>query len=74
MTERPGRDRDGEPFQDNFTEDRGPRNPTIEEAQHDLNLEGDQVSGGDGGALDSSRVWRPDEAHEQHERTDAENP
>lgn len=45
MADRPGRDRSGEPFQDNFTEDRGVRRPKIEQAQHDLDMEGDQIKG-----------------------------
>lgn len=47
MAENLKRDRDGEPFQDTFTENRDVRRSIIEEQQHKLNLEGDQVTGGD---------------------------
>jgi hypothetical protein len=47
MAENLKRDRAGEPFQDTFTENRGARRPAIEEGQHKLDLEGDQVTGGD---------------------------
>lgn len=47
MAENLKRDRDGEPFQDTFTENRDVRRGIIEEAQHGLDLEGDQISGGD---------------------------
>jgi hypothetical protein len=43
MVERPRRDRDGEPFEDDFTDDRGASPQTIEESQHDLNLDGEQI-------------------------------
>jgi hypothetical protein len=43
MAERPGRDRSGEPFEDNFTENRGVRRPLIEDAQHHFSLDGEQV-------------------------------
>jgi hypothetical protein len=58
------RDRAGEPFQDSFTENRGVRRPLIDDAQHDLNLEGDQVSGGDAAEKEAS-VRRPDRPEKQ---------
>lgn len=44
MADKPGRDRSGEPFEDNFTEDRGVRRPKIEQSQHKLDMEGESVS------------------------------
>jgi hypothetical protein len=57
MTEKNRRDRDGEPFEDDFTDDRGSRPAVIEEAQHDLNLVPDQVdeSGADEEVRDAKK-------------------
>lgn len=64
MTENLKRDRDGEPFQDTFTENRGVRRPIIEEAQHDLSLKGDQVTGGDAAKeQDAGKKEHPQENH-----------
>jgi hypothetical protein len=44
MVEERKRDRSGEPFQDAFTENRGVHRDLIEKAQHDLNMEGENVT------------------------------
>lgn len=61
MTENLKRDRDGEPFQDTFTENRGIRRPVIEEQSHNLDLEGDNVTGADAAATtpEPDREKRP---------------
>ncbi len=65
MTDKLKRDRSGEPFEDTFTEDRGVHPAQIEEAAHDLNLEGDQITGGDAAAS----IGRSDRPEKKDERS-----
>jgi len=64
MADKLKRDRSGEPFEDTFTENRGVRRPQIEEAAHNLDLEGDQITGGD-----AASVRRPDRPEKKDERS-----
>ena len=43
MAERSRRDRDGEPFEDDFTDDRGVAPAAIEQAQHLLIFDGEEI-------------------------------